>query len=95
MTRQIPTDKPLSDDDRAYLLMRGQEDRVDWFDQTYPDGETDDEEGDDYDSWKVDELKAEVVRLNEDEDAGITPDSNRKDDLIAALREYNARPEEG
>ena len=101
----IPTDRPLSEKDRAYLLMRGENSRVEWFDATYPadSGEEDtggtaataddQEPTDDYDKWTVDELKGRVQSLNED-GAEITPASTKKADLIAALREYDALPDE-
>ncbi len=95
----IPTDRALSADDRAYLLMRGEDARVAWFDQTYPAGAAaeaeaeGDEEGDDYDKWTVAELDTRIKALNE-EGAEITPASGKKADLIAALREYDALPDD-
>lgn len=89
MSRQIPTDKVLSDDDRAYLLMRGEDARVEWFDQTYPAVAEEEGPEDEYDSWTVAELNAEIDRLNED-GAEIAPANTRKPALIAALRAYNA-----
>lgn len=47
---------------------------------------------DDYDDWKVAELKDEIAERNGQEDAGINVASDaRKPDLIAALREDDKR----
>jgi len=97
----IPIDRPLSGADRAYLLMRGEDARVKWFDDTYPPevpeeelDEDDEEELDDgYDELTVAALQARIAELNA-EGAEITPASTKKADLIAALREYDARPDD-
>lgn len=107
MSRKIPQDRPLSEEDRAYLLMRGEDARVKWFDATFPAGneeeepELDDSEEEDedeeltdgYEDWNVSRLQARIKELN-DEGAEISPASGRKDDLITALREYDALPDE-
>lgn len=36
MSRQIPEDKTLSEEDRRYLLERGQESKIAYLDQQYP-----------------------------------------------------------
>jgi len=75
MTRQVPSDKRLSDEDRAYLHMRGEHDRVKQMDERFPeksddddeevvdDGpEEDEEEAEDYGTWTVQELDTELKR---------------------------------
>lgn len=104
----IPMDKPLSDEDRAYLLMRGEDAKVAWFDQNRPaepeedstgaeeesaDVESEEEPADNYEEWNVTDLQNRIKALNE-EGAEITPASTRKADLIAALREYDALPDD-
>jgi len=82
MTRQIPMDRPLSDEDRAYMLMRGDDSRVAYLDAQFPadaeDSEPDDggadsgaELPDDYNKWPKKELEAEVAARNEKFGAGI------------------------
>lgn len=102
MSRQIPMDKPLSEEDRAYLLMRGEDGKVAWFDQNHPavtdaeEEETDEEDQeveDGYDEMTVPALQARIAELNA-EGAEITPASNKKADLITALRDYDALPDE-
>lgn len=63
MSRTIPTDGPLSPEDRAYLTMRGDEARIKWFDQLYPPV---DEAADDED--EAEESAAESEEDDEDED---------------------------
>jgi len=48
-----------------------------------------------YEEWKVAELKDEITRRNadRDDDAQIFPSSARKDDLVAALHDDDARGE--
>lgn len=87
----IPTDKPLSDDDRAYLLMRGEDARVKWFDQVHPpvteEDDLDDEELDDgYDDMTVAQLQEELKSRNLDT-------NGKKDALIARLREDDSDEE--
>lgn len=94
----IPMDKPLSDENRAYLVMRGEDSRVKWFDDRFPPkGDAEDEEDaeteDDYDEWTVPQLQARVKTLN-DAGAQISPAGNKKENLITALREYDALPDE-
>lgn len=100
MSREIPVDRPLSDADRAYMLMRGEDARVAWFDNNYPAGGTSEdvdseteEPSDDYDKWTVAELNTRIKTLN-GEGAEITPAGTKKEDLITALREYDALPDE-
>lgn len=96
MTIKIPNNRRLTDDERSYLLMRGEEPRVKAQDERYPleseevedeeDLDEEEEEGDNYDSWTYAELTAEVKKRKE---AGeeISPASQKQADLIAALRE--------
>lgn len=47
MSRQIPQDKALSDEDRAYLESRGRQDLIAQIDDNYPpSGSADEDEGD-------------------------------------------------
>lgn len=107
MTRQIPMDQPLSEEDRAYLLMRGEDARVKYLDEQYPDAEDepDDAEGeeapalpDDYARWPKAELEAEVKGRN-DQGAGIevvptgAGGKVKVEDLVKALQEDDAKSE--
>lgn len=101
MSRQIPNDRRLTDDERAYLLMRGEENRVTTQDSRYPEPDPDDidleDDGedfqDDYDNWTVKELNAEIEKRNT-EGAEISPAGTKKENLIAALREDDAAAED-
>jgi len=97
MSIKVPNDRPLTDEERKYLLMRGEESRVKQQDERYPEGdaelddtealvEDDEEEGDGYDNWTVAELQKEIDRRNED-GAEISPSGTKKASLIAALRD--------
>lgn len=94
MTRKIPLDKPLSDKDRAYLLMRGKNSQVAWFDQSQAaeekaaeeveEEETETEEvEDEYDEWTVAELQAELESRKLDK-------TGKKQELIDRLRADDA-----
>ena len=92
MSLEIPRNRQLTDEERAYLLMRGEESRVRTQDQQYPavDEEAEEElEDDDYDDWTVAELQAQV-KTRVEGGATITPASQKKADLIAALRADDA-----
>lgn len=81
MSRQIPMDRPLSDDDRRYLLAHGEDARVATFDERFPEDapespeefapETDgtgsgtEEEDPGYEEWSADDLRAEIDERNE------------------------------
>lgn len=63
MSRQIDYTKPLSEEDRAYLLMRGEESRVEQMDRDFPLGEDDDDEVNFYaveDGWNKAALQGEL-----------------------------------
>lgn len=93
MTRQVPRDRPLSDEDREYLHSRGYHDQVDAIDQDFPGGDTpsevtdqsfvDDDEPDevvdDYDEWTGAELETELRKRG-------LPYSGNNDARIARLR---------
>jgi len=90
MSLEIPRNRALTDEERAYLLMRGEESRVKTQDQQYPaDMDEAEEEPDDYDDWTVPELQAQV-KTRVEGGATITPASSKKVDLIAALRQDDA-----
>jgi len=99
MSRTVPLDQSLSDDDRAYLHARGEHARVAQLDELYP-AEVDDEDeglggetlpdGDDYDDtkeWKVADLQEELVKR------GLSKDGKR-DELITRLREDDVKAAE-
>lgn len=98
MTLKIPNDRPLTEDERRYLLMRGEDARVKAQDERFPaeedveedvDAEDDGEDGDDYDSWTVAELTQQIELRNTD-GANIRPSGTKKQNLIDALREDDA-----
>lgn len=80
MSRDVPVDQPLSDEDREYLHTRGYHDMVDRIDRDFPGGGTPsevtnesfvdnpedvpDEDQDDYDSWTSAELETELKNRN-------------------------------
>lgn len=91
MGRQIPKDRPLSDEDRAHLMMWSQEDIVKSIDESFPPGSSSGE--DDDDSVNVDKdisdyaegLKVAELRKAL-KDNGFEFDSDdHKDDLVAIL----------
>lgn len=98
MSKQIPNDRRLTEEERAYLLMRGEDSRVKAQDDRYPEPGEEEEleeeelEGDTYDQWTVADLQGEI-RTRVESGAEITPSSSKKADLIAALREHDAAVE--
>lgn len=87
-------DEALTEDEKVWLQTWDKHDLIAANEAEYGDAgvdqdDDDEDEGDDYDSWKVAELEAEVAKRNKgrDEDDLIEPESGRKADLIAALRE--------
>src|SRR5215207_190009 len=75
MSRQIPTDKPLSDEDRAYLAMRGDEARIAWFDQVHPPADEAPADEDEVEAEAVADVDAEDDEEDdEDEEADDDPD---------------------
>lgn len=99
MTKQVPADKPLSPEDRAYLHARGEHALVDQIDERFgtdtPDQEKlpvnpespPEEVPDDYDRWTVQELQDELGNRS-------LSKAGKKEDLIARLREDNKKPVE-
>jgi hypothetical protein len=87
MTRQVPLDKPLSDQDREYLHMRGEHDRVASLDEQF--GTVGGEplsEGDDvapYEEWTVKELDEELA-------ARQLPKTGKQEEKVARLRADDA-----
>jgi hypothetical protein len=100
MTRFVPVDKPLSDEDREYLHARGEHDRVTYIDEMH--SKSDDptlsvfDSGDDvepdrnYDEWTVPEIDDEIRVRNE---ATGRPNDRRlstggkKEEKVARLRQ--------
>lgn len=101
MSRQIPNNRRLEPDERAYLLMRGEEARVKGQDERYPaeveeveeSDDEDDEEGEDYSDWSYAQLTAEVKRRKE-LGSPIAPVSQKQADLAEALRKDDLTWEE-
>lgn len=90
--RNIDWEKPLSQDDRAWLDQRLTPElveKIDANDKRFGKaGSSDDKSSafeDDYDKWKVDELKVEAEKRKIDL-TGIT----KKPELVAALRSWDA-----
>lgn len=91
--RKIDWDAPLSEDDKAWLRQRDKHAEIEENERRFGapaefKEQTDtDEVADDYDKWKVEELKTEAgTRLPEVDITGLT----KKADLIAALRTWDA-----
>ena len=80
MSRLVPRDKPLSDEDRAYLLMLGKDSTVAYIDQQFPpeSEDLDDEDEDLEDADEDEDLEdAEDAEDAEDDD---TDDEDEDDD---------------
>lgn len=93
MSREIPMDQPLTEEDRAYLHARGQHATVEMLDEKYPadaeEAEAEEETGDNYDdttAWKVADLKAELEKRE-------LPATGNRAELVARLRESDAAEE--
>jgi hypothetical protein len=78
MSREVPMDQPLSDEDREYLHARGQHQTVEMLDERFPADDAE-EEGDDYDEWTVDELKSALAERQ-------LPTTGKKPELVERLR---------
>lgn len=99
MTRQVPRDQPLSEEDRAYLHARGLHGVVEQMDQDYPaDAEVEaEEEKPDYttSTWTLAKLQGEVARINDEYE--VDPplsDAGTKAEIAARLDEWWAKPSE-
>lgn len=97
MSRKVPYDRPLTDEDRAYLEMRGEHARVEQLDRDYPpesdvDVDEDDdqemEEVEDYADWKKQDLVAEAKERDLDS-------SGTAEELRARLMQHDAETSEG
>lgn len=104
MSRQVPFDRPLSDEDREYLHARGLHARVEQMDADFPpDGEEsaaevtgDEDTGDtggeprpDWESMTKDQLLAEIDRVNSEYE--VDPPlakDGTKSDVLARLTEW-------
>lgn len=94
MTRQVPLDRPLSDEDREYLHARGQHARVEQMDADFPASEDDStEERPNWEGMTLAALEAEVARVNTEYDAGLEA-SGKKAELVARLAEWWDKPSE-
>ena len=87
MTREVPMNRALSEDDRVYLHARGQHQTVDMLDERFGvASDSDDNEvavDNDYENWTVKDLQ------DESDERGL-PRSGKKDELVARLREHDA-----
>lgn len=66
MSRRIPTDRPLSEEDRRYLLDRGKEELAAWLDSALKDREPsepddEDEDEDELEDWLDRMSRGELV----------------------------------
>jgi hypothetical protein len=94
--RTINWDAPLSEEDKGWALQRDMHEQVEANEKRFAkasegdDGKTDAEGGptpDDYDKWKVEELRTEAESRDPAVDlTGVT----LKADIIAKLREWDA-----
>lgn len=100
MTRQVPFDRPLSEEDREYLHARGLHGRVEQMDQDFPTDGGDAEEQEvmpDYtkSDWTLAKLQAEVARINAEYE--VDPplsDAGTKAEITARLTEWWEKPAE-
>lgn len=94
MSRVVPRDKPLSEDDRAYLHARGEHSLVAQIDEANPPSDDEDvEEKPDWASMTVPQLDAEIDRINKEYNANLSKDG-KKDDKVARLEEWWAADDE-
>lgn len=90
MTRQVPVDAPLSDEDREYLHARGMHSTVEMLDNRFGSEDVDalgDDVADDdpmYESWLKAELEAELAKRR-------LSTSGTNDQKAARLREDDAK----
>lgn len=90
MSRQIEAGKPLTADERAYLLTHGEDVRVAAHDAAY--GVLDDEDTEDvlpYEQWSAGELRAEIDERNEGRETKISKAGGIAE-MSARLREDDA-----
>ena len=102
MTRAVPMDQPLSEEDREYLHARGLHARVEQLDEMFPPGEgvevaEETEEKPDYtkSEWTLSKLQGEVARINDEYE--VDPplsDAGTKAEIIARLDEWWSKPSE-
>ena len=106
MSRDVPRDQPLTDEDRDYLMARGNEALVAQIDQMYPSdsgeepAEADPEPGGEqvkpYEEWTVADLQAEIDARNkaalEDNPSAVAMSrTGTKAELVARLKENDAQ----
>lgn len=87
MSKQIPNDRRLADDERAYLLMRGEDSRVRMQDERYPaeaEAEDLDEDAEDLDEGE------EGEEGEEEEEEGDTYDQWTVAELTAEIDKRKA-----
>lgn len=81
MSRQVPRNKALSDEDRAYLLGHGEDILVAQLDEQF--GAVVDEDSDPYEEWSAEDLRTELG------ERGLAK-SGSKAEMAARLREDDA-----
>jgi hypothetical protein len=85
MSRDVPMDRALSEEDRTYLHARGQHQTVDMLDERFGvlDEDTEVAVDTDYENWTVQDLKDELKDRQ-------LPVSGKQEELAARLREHDA-----
>jgi hypothetical protein len=85
MSRDVPMDRALSEEDRTYLHARGQHQTVDMLDERFGvlDDDTEVAVDTDYENWTVQDLKDELKDRQ-------LPVSGKQEELAARLREHDA-----
>jgi hypothetical protein len=86
MSRDVPMDRALSDEDRTYLHARGQHQTVEMLDErfgTADDGDNEVVVDTDYEEWTVKDLQDEL------KERGL-PVSGKQSELAARLHEHDA-----
>jgi hypothetical protein len=99
MSRVVPRDKPLSDEDRAYLHARGEHTVVEAIDAANPVQDAEDDGLEEKPNWSAmtkDQLVAEVARVNAE--FAVDPalaDTGTKAEIVARLDEWWNTPDDG
>lgn len=85
MSREVPMDRALSEEDRVYLHARGQHQTVDMLDEKFGvlDDDTEVAVDTDYENWTVKDLQDELKDRQ-------LPVSGKQGELVARLRENDA-----
>lgn len=92
MSRQVEAGKPLTPEEREYLLAHGEDVRVAAMDATYGVQSEEDGGGDvlPYEQWPVEDLRAEIDDRNKNRDVKISKAGSRAD-MAGRLHEDDAQ----